>query len=48
MSGRESLLPDFFVRNGNSERIQQRGYKNRDEPPIGPKAKGLKACSPLA
>ena len=25
MSGRESLLPEFFVRNGNSERIQQRG-----------------------
>ena len=25
MSGRESLLPEFFVRNGNSERIQQSG-----------------------
>ena len=25
MSGRESLLPEFFVRNGNSERIQQGG-----------------------
>jgi len=25
MSGRESLLPEFFVRNSNSERIQQRG-----------------------
>jgi len=25
MSGRERLLPEFFVRNGNSERIQQRG-----------------------
>ena len=25
MSGRESLLPEFFVRTGNSERIQQRG-----------------------
>ena len=25
MSGRESLLPEYFVRNGNSERIQQRG-----------------------
>ena len=25
MSGRESLLPEFFVRNGNSERIQQWG-----------------------
>ena len=25
MSGRESLLPEFFVRNDNSERIQQRG-----------------------
>ena len=25
MSGRESLLPEFFVRNGKSERIQQRG-----------------------
>ena len=25
MSGQESLLPEFFVRNGNSERIQQRG-----------------------
>ena len=25
MSGRESMLPAFFVRDGNSERIQQRG-----------------------
>ena len=25
MSGLESLLPEFFVRNGNSERIQQGG-----------------------
>jgi len=25
MSGRESLLPEFFVRTGNSERIQQGG-----------------------
>ena len=25
ISGRESLLPEFFVRNGNSERIQQSG-----------------------
>jgi len=25
MSGRERLLPEFFVRNGNSERIQQGG-----------------------
>ena len=25
MSGREHLLPEYFVRNGNSERIQQRG-----------------------
>jgi len=25
MAGREHLLPEFFVRNGNSERIQQRG-----------------------
>ena len=24
MSGRESLLPEFFVRNGNAEQIQQR------------------------
>ena len=25
VAGRESLLPEFFVRNGNSERIQQSG-----------------------
>ena len=25
MSGRESLLPEFFVRNGNAEQIQQGG-----------------------